>query len=228
MRQDETCWTIVRGAVDGDPSARSRFAETYLDVVRAYLGSRWRGHAAGERLDDAVQDVFFDCFKHGGALGRLDQGRRVAFRTFLYGVVRNVALRYEERGAKQRERQPPSTFDPEGVPEDGDRLSRAFDRAWARGLIARAAERQRASAHAKGEEAQRRVDLLRLRFSDGLPIREIAKQWGEDPARLHHEYARAREEFKDALREEVAYHDPGGARAVDQEVGELLALLQRD
>lgn len=228
MRQDETCWTIVRGAVDGDPAARSRFAETYLAVVRAYLGARWRGHAARERLDDAVQDVFFDCFKHGGALGRLDQDRRVAFRTFLYGVVRNVALRYEERGAKQRERQLPSTFDPEGVPGDGDRLSRAFDRAWASALIARAAARQQANAEAVGEEAQRRVDLLRLRFSDGLPIREIAERWGDDPARLHHEYAKAREEFKKALHEEVAYHDPGGARVADREVAELLALLQRD
>jgi len=228
VRQDETCWTVVRGAVDGDPAARSRFAETYLTVVRAYLGARWRGHAAGARLDDAVQDVFFDCFKHGGALGRLDQDRRVAFRTFLYGVVRNVALRYEERGAKQRERQPPSAFDPEGVPEDGDRLSKTFDRAWASALIARAAARQRAAAEVDGEDAQQRVDLLRLRFSDGLPIREIAKQWDEDPARLHHEYAKAREEFKAALREEVAYHDPGGAGVVEHEVAELLTLLQRD
>lgn len=228
VRQDETCWTIVQGAVAGDPAARSRFADTYLAVVRAYLGARWRAHPAGQRIDDAVQDVFLDCFKHGGALGRLDRGRQIGFRTFLYGVVRNVALRYEERGQKQRERQPPSAFDPASIPTDDERLSRTFDRAWARALLGRAAARQLADAKDSGEDAKRRVELLRLRFSDGLPIREIAKRWDEDPARLHHEYAKAREEFKKALRQEVAYHDPGAPRAVDKEVAELLLLLQRD
>jgi len=225
-RQDETCWTVIRGAAAGDTTARSRFAETYLTVVRAYLGSRWRRHVAAERLEDAVQDVFLDCFKHGGALGRLDQTRRIPFRTFLYGVVRNVALRYEERGAKQRERQPPSEFQAEAVPADDQRLSASFDRAWARAMIARAAARQRQQAAELGEEAQRRVELLRLRFTDGLPIREIAAMWSEDPARVHREYAKAREEFKGALRDEVAFHDPGVPAAVEQEVVKLLELLQ--
>lgn len=224
---EETCWTVVHGAVDGDPSARSRFAETYMGIVRAYLGARWRTHVARERIEDAVQDVFLDCFRSGGALGRLDGSRRVAFRTFLYGVVRNVALRYEEKGQRRREQQLPSTFDPEGVAGDDDGLSRAFDRAWAQGLIRGAAIRQKAAAARRGEAARRRVDLLRLRFSEGLPIREIAKRWEVDAPWLHHEYAKAREEFKKALREEVAFHDPDSPQAVERKVVDLLELLQR-
>jgi hypothetical protein len=71
------------------------------------------------------------------------------------------------------------------------------------------------------------VELLRLRFNDGLPIREIAVRWGEEAARLHHEYATARDEFQSALREVVAFHHPGTAPGeVDQACRELLARLQ--
>jgi RNA polymerase sigma-70 factor (ECF subfamily) len=67
--------------------------------------------------------------------------------------------------------------------------------------------------------------LLRLRFHEGLPIREIARRWGADAAELHHQYARARKEFLAALREVVAAHQPGPPSAVDQACAQLLALL---
>jgi RNA polymerase sigma-70 factor (ECF subfamily) len=71
----------------------------------------------------------------------------------------------------------------------------------------------------------RRVQILRLRFEEGRPIREIAARWDEDPARVHHEYARAREEFRAALAEVVGEHHPGPASAVEDECERLLALL---
>ncbi|MAG57851.1 MAG: RNA polymerase subunit sigma-24 [Planctomycetes bacterium] len=225
-RNDETCWTVVRGAMNGDTRARGVFAETYLDVVRAYLGARWRDNQLRQRLDDAVQDVFMDCFRSDGALGRVDPARQVAFRTFLYGVVRNVALRYEERGGRGRERQAPSTFEVAGVPADDPALSRAFDKAWARSVLARAAARQEEAAMEEGAEALKRVELLQLRFGEGLPIRDIAVKWDDDPARLHHEYAKAREEFKKALREVVAFHNPDAPRAVEKEVEAILGFLR--
>lgn len=70
------------------------------------------------------------------------------------------------------------------------------------------------------------MQLLRLRFGGGLAIRDIAGRWGEDAARLHHEYAAARDEFRAALREVVAFHHPGGTAAeADRRCGELLAVL---
>jgi len=226
LRHDETCWTVVRGARDGDDQARNLFAETYLDVVRAYLGARWRRNVLQERIDDAVQDVFMDCFKADGALGRVNRDRNVAFRTFLHGVVRNVALRYEERCGNQREKQAASTFEMWDAMAEDERLSRAFDKAWVRGLLSRAAARQETTARQRGETALRRVDLLRLRFGEGLPIREIAERWGEDPARLHHEYAKAREEFKVAMREEIAFQNPLAPPALDWEVEQLLSAFR--
>jgi RNA polymerase sigma-70 factor (ECF subfamily) len=71
----------------------------------------------------------------------------------------------------------------------------------------------------------RRVELLRLRFQEGLPIRDIATRWQTDAAVLHHEYARAREEFRAALLEVVAFYHPGTAAEVERECANLLSLL---
>jgi RNA polymerase sigma-70 factor (ECF subfamily) len=104
-------------------------------------------------------------------------------------------------------------------------LSRAFDRAWAQSTMRRAAERQAELAQKSGEAAIRRVELLRLRFHEGLTIREIASRWGEYKARLHHEYASARQEFKKALLEVIAFHHPGSPKEVEQECAALLDRL---
>ena len=56
-------------------------------------------------------------------------------------------------------------------------------------------------------------------------IREIARRWGADAKALHHEYARARQEFKAALLQVVAFHHPGSPAEVEQECANLLACL---
>jgi len=87
--------------------------------------------------------------------------------------------------------------------------SRLFHRTWARAIMAEAAELRSTKAHELGAEAVQRVELLRLRFEENRPIREIARLWNVDPAKLHHAYALARQEFKAALLEVVAFHQPG-------------------
>jgi RNA polymerase sigma-70 factor (ECF subfamily) len=197
---DATCWTMIRDAAGGDPAARDRFARAYLPVVRAYLAARWR--SARHSVEDAAQDVFVECFKDGGLLEKADADRPGGFRAFLLGAVRNVALRHEKpaRAAGPL---------PDALPADDTGPAEAFDRAWARALLREAARAQEEAATRAGPPAVRRVQLLRLRFHDGLPIRDIARLWGEDPARLHHEYATARDEFRAALRGVVAFYNPG-------------------
>ena len=90
---DSTCWTLIRGAAEGREEDREAFARQYLPVVRSYLRVRWQGTPLREEIEDAVQDVFVECFKDNGALGRVDPSRSNGFRAFLHGVVRNVALR---------------------------------------------------------------------------------------------------------------------------------------
>src|SRR6516165_3948292 len=94
---ESTCWTVIRAAAAGSPADRDELARRYLGVVRAYLSARWRGSAPRDDLDDAVQEVFVECFRAGGALDAAGAGRVPHFRAFLYGVVRNVARRFEGR-----------------------------------------------------------------------------------------------------------------------------------
>lgn len=225
MPAAETSWTIVRAAAQGEPRATRVFAETYLGVVRGFLLARWRGTATLPHVDDAVQEVFLDLFRSGGALARLDRERAGSFKGFLFGVARNVALRHEERAAQSwvRRRDAPSTL--AAVPSRDASISRQFDVAWARRIVALAAERQRAWASSAGAEALLRVEILELRFRDGLPVRTIAERLGQPAERTHRELAKARDEFKQALRAEVALHCGGDAGAIERECRDLLAVL---
>lgn len=221
----QTCWTVVHAAATGEAKASRVFAETYLGIVRAFLVQRWRSSPVLQLVDDAVQEVFLDLFRGGGALSRLDPARTPSFRAFLFGVARKVALRYEERNAQSwvRRAQAPSTL--EAIPSAEPTMSRQFDLAWAKRMVARAAERQRAWAASAGAEARRRVEILDLRFADGLPIRAIAERLGESVERVHREYAKARDEFKQALRAELSLHGGGTAADLERECQDLLAVL---
>jgi RNA polymerase sigma-70 factor (ECF subfamily) len=214
---DATCWSMIRDAAGGDPAARERFARVYLPVVRAYLAARWQ--AARHSVDDAAQDLFVECFRAGGVLEKARPEHNGGFRAFLLGAVRNVARRHEAR-------KPLDAQLPADIAADDTAPAEVFDRAWARSLLREAARVQEEEASSAGPAAARRVQLLRLRFHDGLAIRDIAEHWGVDAARLHHEYATARDEFRAALRAVVAFHHPGASAAdLDRHVDELLALL---
>ena len=73
--------------------------------------------------------------------------------------------------------------------------------------------------------AVRRIELLRLRFEENLPIRRIAELWEEDPVQVHREYARARQEFRDALIAVMAFNCTGTRAHVEAECAEILRML---
>jgi RNA polymerase sigma-70 factor (ECF subfamily) len=216
--EESTCWTVIRAAAAGSTADREELGRRYLGVVRAYLASRWRGSALRDELDDATQEVFVECFRAGGVLEAAGAGRVPSFRAFLYGVIRNVARRFESRPVRAASPLPE-------VPSDEDSQSRMFERSWAQALMAEAAGLQRRQAEERGPEAVRRVELLRLRFEESLPIRTIAQRWGVDAAKLHHDYAQARQEFRTALLEVVAFHHPGTPAEVEQEAASLVKAL---
>lgn len=215
-----TCWEILQSAVAGSREARARFAQRYEPLIRAYLAARWKYPPQLYEIDDAVQEVFVECLRAGGILEKADPDRPGGFRAFLYGLVRNVARRFEAR------RKPTSPeVEPEAIPSDEETFSRVFDRAWAKSVMREAALRQTAAAALSGEAAQKRVELLRLRFQEDLPIRDIAERWNADPVHLHREYAKAREEFRTALKDVLASFHGAGGEALERECADLLALL---
>jgi RNA polymerase sigma-70 factor (ECF subfamily) len=218
----ETCWTLIRGAAKGRDTDRNELVRHYRPAVLAYLRARWKGSPLLGEAEDAVQEVFLDLLRPEGALSRLEPERRGGFRPYLYGVIRIVALRFEERGRRRKDAAPGGGSWPDTPALDETSVSEAFDRAWASSVLSQAAERQMRRAREIGDAAERRVELLRLRFTEDTPVREIARLWGEEPARVHHEYAKARREFRSALLEVVAELHPGAPRQVESECARLL------
>lgn len=225
MIDGTTCWTMIQGAAAGDAEARDAFALRYAPVIRAYLESRWRHAAAGQEIEDVVQEVLLESFRRGGVLDRLEHSKPRRFRAFLYGVTRHVALAAEERRRRRPAQALPESSDRRMPEAPGDRPSVVFHKAWARTLLQQAAELQAARARESGERSLKRLELLRLRFESGLPIREIAARWHVEADLLHREYARARKEFRAALAEVLDWHCPNDARARDREWRHLQGLL---
>lgn len=223
----ETCWTLIQAAARGDGGARADCAVRYVPVVRAALAARWEGSPLLREIEDAVQDVFVECLRAGGAIERADPSRPGGFRAYLRGVVQNVAARIERRAAQLMSKRAPKEFDPEHVPAADTRLSVAFDRTWARSIMREAAALHASRAKAQGPAAEMRREILRLRFEEGLPIRDVAPRLGIESSVAHHEYARARKDFRAALHQVVAFHRPGPAEDVDRECEELLRLLKK-
>jgi RNA polymerase sigma-70 factor (ECF subfamily) len=221
-RTENTRWTLIRGAAAGRAADREEFARRYEPVIRAYLGARWRGTPLLDDLEDTMQETFLACFRDDGALARVDPDGHGRFRSFLYGVVLNMARRVERSRARLVARREGDDEDLRGIEANQDSASRVFDRAWASSLLKRAAELQAERAGGIDETAVRRVELLRVRFGEGLPIREIAARWNEDAAHLHREYAKARREFRDALREVVRDEDGGTRAEIDAECERLI------
>ncbi len=219
-----TCWSVIRDAAEGQPNAREQFAKTYMVAVRSYLKARWTNSLMREYIDDAMQEVFVECFRENSPLKRVGEDITNSFRAYLFGLVRNTARNFERRLAAPQN-QPGPTLSQFELPSDEPSLSLVFDRAWARMIIRQAGERQREQANERGDAAMRRVELLGLRFQQGLPIRHIADEWNVDAAVLHREYAKARDEFRMAMREVVRFHHPGTDAEIDEEVKMVMRLL---
>jgi RNA polymerase sigma factor (sigma-70 family) len=221
-----TCLTLIRGAAAGNSEDRALFALRYLPVARAYIGSVWRSNSRNIHLEDAVQEVFVQCFREGGALESFDTAHPGGFRAFLFGVIRNVVRRYDRDLGREGDR----VLDQQSAllraqPSDDDPHSVAFDRAWALALIGQARELMQQRALLAGFESRQRLELLRLRFEENLPVREIAASMNLEPEAVHQHYRRARREFKACLKQVVADHSLGGAEDLDAECARLLVFL---
>jgi RNA polymerase sigma-70 factor (ECF subfamily) len=222
---DATCWTLIEGAAEGRNDARGEFSERYLPVIRAYLHARWGGRLGSAELEDAVQDVFVECLREGGALERAGTGRREGFRAFLLGVVRHVALRIEAARARRIDAPGRAAFEADALALEEPTLSRVFDRAWAGSILREAFARQEADAREEGPESARRAALLRLVFQDKRAVADVARQWQVDGDELYREYSRALAEFLRALKAVVAFHHPNSPEAVARECRELIQLF---
>jgi RNA polymerase sigma-70 factor (ECF subfamily) len=216
----------VENAAAGDRAAREEFGQRYLPVVRAYLCARWNGRLSADELEDAVQEVFVAFLGENGVFERMRPGRDEPFRPLLYGIVRNMALRVEQARLRKLDSPGTESFRADENAASEASLSRVFDRSWAESIMRDAVDRQEETARENGAGAVRRFELLRLTYDERLSMPEIAARWELEPGFLHKELARAKSEFKDALKAVVAFHHPGAPEVVETECRELLILLE--
>lgn len=221
-----TCWMLIEGAVAGSLEDQNEFVRRYGAAIRAYLGARWRQSRLLHEVDDAVQEVLVECFRGGGILDRVERERSGGFRAYLFGATRNVARRFEERAKRRREGTSLSRVLDNAI-ADEPTLSRVFDRGYARAVLREAFELLDAKT-SRGDDGQRfRIELLRLRFRDGIPIREIARQRNiEDVKSLHRALDRAKKEFRDALMEVAGRQFPNSSTAeLHERCVEILSMV---
>lgn len=218
-----TCWTLIRGAAKGSETDRESFARFYLPVVRSYLEARWCRSPLISEVEDAAQDVFFECLKEDGVLMKANpDAAGSGFRGYLRSIVRNVALRIEWKRARRREHQAASDFDLGNINVNEESLGEAYDRAWATALVKLALARLKEASPGAGEQAARQVELLRLQFQEGLKIPEIARRWSEDVGRLYQQSYKACDGFLVKLKEVVAFHQPENQLTLERECARLL------
>lgn len=220
----ETCWTLIRRAAVGEAGARSQFTRSYERLIRAYLVRRWQGSAHAADVDDAAQEVLLECLGDGDPLRRADPGRE--FRSYLLGIVRNVALRFERQRGRRHEQLAGGESAFVDMPGRELALSQFFDRQWAQAMVDEARALVRAQADSGDPRAKLHAELLELRFGKGMPIRDIAAQWQMDADAVHRAYAKARERFRQCLRQVVQFHATGEGADLDAECQRVFELLR--
>jgi RNA polymerase sigma factor (sigma-70 family) len=220
-----TRWSLIRaarqGGADGRREALEALLSAYWRPVYAYLRRKGLGAEAAE---DAVQGLFLRLLEHD-AWERLDPDRG-RFRSYLLTALEHhLVTGYHKETAQKRgggKVVPLDTLDAErdlpALPEDP---GRAFDRQWALGVMERAASRL-AGEYESGRRKGSAGVVLRFFSLDEAPsYEEAAALSGMTSAQFKASLHRARERFREILREEVGDTVDGDGAAED----EMRALL---
>ncbi len=194
-----------------------------MPAVHAYFSARWANSALLSEVDDAIQEVFVACFREHGVLTKVDSRHPSGFRALLFSVTRNIALHLERTRQRRVARIRDGVVDPDRTPA-AMTLSRHFDRSYAQSIMSMARERMQLAA--QDDASRRRVEILRLRFEDGLAIRQIAELWMTAADAIHRDYARARQEFRAALSETVLESEGCSPEHLQEECQRLLRMLR--
>ena len=221
-----TRWSLVRAAGRDEPARREALEallSTYWRPVYLYL--RRKG-LPPEAAEDAVQGLFLSLLEHD-ALERLDP-LRGRFRSYLLTSLEHHLIKLHERGTALKRGGglrvvSLDTLDAErDLPAIPDDPGRAFDRAWALSIMARASARL-AREYEQGRRKGSAAAVLRFFALQEAPSHaEAARECGMTPTQFKAALHRARERFREILREEVA------ETVEDEEAveGELRALFE--
>ena len=233
-----TAWTAVLSAKDPDDTdfraSLEHLVETYWKP--AYLFVRSRGHSH-EAAKDLTQE-FFALFLEKNFLRSVDR-EKGRFRTFLLTALTRFLLNVHARdkalkrgGGLKPIRSLEALKDEEiGTgyePAEGETPEEAFNRHWARALLARVFARLKEVCEREGKPVYHEV-LARQFFGttpDGrrLAYRELAAQLGLSEVDVTNYLHRAKRIYRDLLREEIRSYVADDSQ-VEEEIRDLWRCL---
>ena len=176
-----------RRYLDGDNDGLKEIVETYFDGLMLYLNLFVRNLSEAEEL--AEETLFQLVSKRPVFSGKS------TFKTWLYGIGRNVTLRYIRR--RNREAELLEEYDTvTTVEEDAERE-----------LLTR--ERDRSLYRAMGELKKDYRQVLWLRYFEKMDERSIATIMKKSVHSIEHLHRRAKEALREELRKEgFSYEEP--------------------
>src|SRR5215510_9724598 len=212
-----THWTLILASREGDEARRaaleSLFA-VYWKPVYFYL--RRRGLAA-EEAEDVVQGFFLQLLERD-FLPRLDPSRG-RFRSYLLTALDHYRSNLREREAAQkrggRVRRVPIDLalaerELAAAPAEAES---AYEREWAVGLMERALARLRSEYEDGQRQGRPDVFLRFFSFEPAPSYAEAAEQVGLTVSQFKAALYRARQRFREILREEVGATVQDGGEA---------------
>jgi DNA-directed RNA polymerase specialized sigma24 family protein len=223
-----TRWSLLAQAtLHGGPAQAEALAEFYRRYREPVVSFLWRQTGEHARAEDLAQEFFLHLVE-SSTLQRADP-LRGRFRSFLLGaLLRFVARdRGRERAVKRGGGEAPLSLDALAA-EGGEvaaapEVELAFDREWARELLARV--RRELAEDGKGTAVERAMLLRFLPGTRDTPTYdEAAAAVGWTLARLKTEVFRVREQFRERVRAEVAL-TVDAPHEIDQEMAHLHRVL---
>lgn len=195
-----TSWQLVGLAGANGDDARREFALRYECFARRVLAKRWRGTSFAMFFDDAVQEVFVECFKSHGVIEKADPTRNSSFRSLLFQVIIHVASRFEHSGRNHRTLHIGQDLT-EFLQVDDQSGYESVTREEVNELVREALRRM---ANHENDDIRRWATLLDRHACHDETIISMASHDTEVAAKLHREYAKAKKECRATLVDVVA------------------------
>jgi RNA polymerase sigma-70 factor (ECF subfamily) len=223
-----TRWTLIVSSRDGVEPRRAALEELLAIYWKPlYFYARRKGLTI-EAAKDAIQGFFAHLLERD-FLARLDPGRG-RFRSYLRTALDHFLVNLHEARAAQKRGGGVKTValdfevaerDIAGVPE---RAEAAFDREWALGVMERAMAQLRREFEDGTRKGPFEIVLKYFGPGEAPSYSEASAQSGMSPARFKALLHRARERFRQLVRQEVA-HTVADPREADAEIDELMRAL---
>lgn len=222
-----TRWTTWVGpAQREDPAALASLLSAYCRPLRRFLMRKWG--LSEEKAGDLVQGFLADKVLEKKLLGAADRGRG-KFRTFLLAALSNYAI-----DQFRREQRSPTSAPFEAAAHTADHAAdspeAAFDREWARQIVAHALEGMEAECQAKDrpdvwEVFQQRLVAPLLDGQPEMPYEKLVARFGlKSPTAAFNLLVTGKRMFTRHLRATVAGYVSDESE-VEPELADLRRLL---